>query len=110
VLALALITAGVTPFTAEAGEWLEHRIGKTPAIHTHAERGDYMIYFALGLLAAAALLAFVHVRKLRGGNITRGISTVVTVVVLIAGVATIVQTYRVGDSGAQATWGQPLGG
>jgi hypothetical protein len=110
VLVLALITAGVTPLTTEAGEWLEHRLGETPAIEAHAERGDVEIYFVLGLLVAAALLAFLHVRKLRGGNISRGLSIAVTIVVLAAGVATIVQTYRVGDSGAQASWADALGG
>jgi hypothetical protein len=110
VLALASTTTVVTPLTTEAGEWLEHRIGKTPAIHAHAELGDVMLYFVLALLAAAVLLTFVHVRNLRGGNISRGLSAVVTVIVLVAGVATVVQTYRVGDSGAKATWGQSLGG
>src|SRR3954470_5598750 len=54
-LGLSLIVAVLTPLTTEAGEWLEHRIGKSPAVDAHAELGDTMIYFALALLIAAVL-------------------------------------------------------
>jgi hypothetical protein len=110
VLALAVITAGLTPLTTEAGEWLEHRLGKTPLIEAHAELGDTMPYFALGLLIATLLLVLLHVRKARGRNPSRALSVVVTMIVLAVGVGTIGQTYRVGDSGAKATWSEDMGG
>ena len=64
VLVLAIATTALTPLTVEAGEWLEHRVGSSPALETHAERGDTMLYFALALLAAAILLVFAHLRAL----------------------------------------------
>src|ERR1700758_5892038 len=46
VLVLALITAGLTPITANAGEWLFNPQHDHSAIlQTHAERGLKMIYF-----------------------------------------------------------------
>lgn len=105
VLALALFTTALTPLTTEAGEWLEHRIGETPAIELHAERGDIMLYFMLALSAAIALLAVQHIRIGKGAKISQAFSIAVTVIVLTASAATLVQTYLVGDSGARATWG-----
>lgn len=104
VLALSLVTAALTPLTTEAGEWLEHRVGETPLVQTHAELGETMVYFSLALVVSAALLALMHFREHRGKAMSTAASAVAAVVVLVAGIATIVQVYRIGDSGAQATW------
>lgn len=106
VLALSVIVAVLTPLTTEAGEWLEDRVGRSPLLHAHTELGDTMLYFALALLVAAVLLAVVHLRAGRGQSLPSVLSVLVTVFVVVASVATIVQVYRIGDSGAKATWGQ----
>lgn len=106
VLALSLIVTVLTPLTTEAGEWLEDRVGRSPAVHAHTELGDTMIFFALALLVAAVLLAVVHVAAARGRSVSTVLTAVVAVFVVVAGLATIVQVYRIGDSGAKATWGQ----
>ncbi len=105
VLALAAFTAVLTPITAEAGEWLEHKIEETELVEKHAELGDTMIYFALALLVAAVLLVIVHLRASRDKALPTALSAVIAVVVLAASAATTVQVYRVGHSGAEATWG-----
>ena len=66
VLTLALITAVLTPLTTDAGEWLAKRKGRSPLLHAHTELGDTMAYFSIALVAAAALIAFVHLREARG--------------------------------------------
>ncbi|BBZ77607.1 hypothetical protein MANY_29440 [Mycolicibacterium anyangense] len=104
VLVLAGVVAVLTPVTTEAGEYLEHRVGRTPLIHAHAELGDTMIYFAAALLVAAVLLAVVHLRTSRGKSVSTALNVVVAVMVLAAGIGTIVQTYRIGDSGAKSAW------
>ena len=104
VLALAIVTGILTPLTTEAGEWLEHRVPRTSLVHTHAELGDTMIVFSGALFIAAALLAVLHVRAGRGKPASTVFSAIVAVVALLAGVATTVQVYRIGDSGAKATW------
>jgi hypothetical protein len=106
VVALSVLTAALTPLTTEAGEWLQHRLGPSPTVDAHAELGDTMLYFSLALLVAAVLLAVVHLRAGRGQPLPSALAIIVAVFVVVAGVATIVQVYRIGDSGAKATWGQ----
>lgn len=106
VVALSVVTAVLTPLTTEAGEWLEHQVGRSPVLHTHTELGDTMLYFSAALLVAAVLLAVVHVRAGRGRALSTALSAAVAVFVVVASVATVVQVYRIGDSGAKATWGE----
>jgi len=65
VLILAAVNTVLTPLTTDAGEWLEHRTRPTELLHIHTELGDTMLYFSIGLLVAAVLLAVVHVRERR---------------------------------------------
>src|SRR5438132_8325236 len=65
VVVLSAITVVMTPITTSAGGWLVHKIGGSPAIHTHAQLGDTMIYFAVALLVASLLLLVVHLRESR---------------------------------------------
>lgn len=104
VLALALVVMVTTPLTTEAGEWLEHKVGESPAVEAHAELGDTMLYFAIALLVAAALLVFLHVRESRA-TVNTVVAVVIAAVVVLASVATTVQVYRIGDSGSRAAWG-----
>jgi VanZ family protein len=106
VLALAVITAILTPLTTDAGEWLEKREGRSPVLHAHTELGDTMLYFSVALVVAAALLAFIHIQELREKSVKPVAQWVIAAVVIIACLATTVQVYRIGDSGAKATWGQ----
>ena len=105
VAALAVLCLVLTPLTTEAGEWLEHRLEKSPALHTHTELGDTMLFFSIALLVAAILLALLHVRVRRSGSVNTVAVVAIAVVVVVASVATTVQVYRIGDSGAQAAWG-----
>jgi hypothetical protein len=105
LVALSVFTVVMTPITTNAGEWLEHKIGRTPAIRAHAHLGDTMIYFAIGLLVAVLLLLLVHRRESRGLPVGRALVGIVAVLTIAAGVAATVQVYRIGDSGARATWG-----
>ena len=65
-----------------------------------------MVYFSIALVAAAALLAFVHVREARGKSVKPVARWLIAAVIVIASVATTVQVYRIGESGAKATWGE----
>ncbi|MDT7761129.1 MAG: hypothetical protein QOC63_549 [Mycobacterium sp.] len=109
VLALAVITAVLTPLTTDAGQWLAKRKGRSPLLHAHIQLGDTMVYFSIALVAAAALIAFVHLREARGKSLKPIARWLIAAVVVIASVATTVQVYRIGDSGAKATWSKQLG-
>lgn len=108
VLALAGVTAVLTPIAAEAGEWLEHKVEDSAALETHEHLGKTMLYFAAALLVAAVLLVIAHLRAHRGKPLTAALSGVITVFVLLAGVATTVQVFRIGHSGAESVWGDAL--
>ena len=108
VLVLATVTAALTPLTTEAGEWLEHHIEESALVEKHAEMGDTMLYFALALLVAAVLLVIGHVRAERGTPLSTVLSGIVAAFVLLASVATTVQVFRIGHSGAEATWGDAV--
>lgn len=104
-LALAVITLIVTPLTADSGEWLAGKLGQAPAIDKHADLGETMSYFVAALAAAVVALAVAHLRRARGRAVKPVVQLVVTLLVVAAAAATLVQTYRVGDSGARAAWG-----
>lgn len=108
VLTLAVVTAGLTPLTTESGEWLEHHIDKSPLVEAHAELGDTMVYFALALLVAAILLTVLHVRAGRGKALSTALSAVIAVFVVVASLATTVQVFRIGHSGAESVWDDAL--
>jgi hypothetical protein len=106
VLLLGVITLVLTPVTASAGEWLGGRVGPTsPVLANHEQLGETLVYIAAAQLAAIALLGAVHIRQARGRAVKFGMHALVAVLVIAAGVATLVQTYRIGDSGARAAWG-----
>lgn len=108
VLALAVVTTVLTPLAAEAGEWLEHQIEETALVKKHEELGDTMLYFALALLVAAILLVVVHLRAQRERRLPAALSGAIVIFVLLAGVATTVQVFRIGHSGAESVWGDAL--
>ena len=109
VLALAVVTMVLTPLTTHAGEWLKHREAHpSPLLQLHAERGDWMIYFSIGLLVVAVALAILQ--RLEGRLEKRRFATnlAVAIVALAVGISSIVGVIQIGDSGAQAVWHNEL--
>jgi tellurite resistance protein TehA-like permease len=106
---LALATAVLTPITANAGEWLyDLRRNPSPGLREHAARGDTMIYFAIALFLGAVALVVLHLIERRSTSRHLVTNVVVAIVVIAVGIATIVQTYRIGDTGAQSVWGNEI--
>lgn len=106
VLLLAVGTLVLTPMTTTAGVWLSARVGRpSPVLINHEDLGSTLIYIVAALAGTVALLAAVHFRLERGVNVSVALHVAVGVLVIVAAVATLVQTYRVGDSGARAAWG-----
>jgi len=105
VLLLAVATLVLTPVTANAGGWLAARVGTSPALTTHEQLGGTLIYIVAALVATVTLLAAVHIRQARGRTAKFALQSMIGLLVIAAAVATLVQTYRIGDSGARAAWG-----
>lgn len=106
VLLLAVGTVALIPLTTSAGVWLGARLGASPALTTHERLGETLVYIMAALVASVTLLTAVHVRQARGHSVKFSLHSVIGVLVIVAAVATLVQTYRVGDSGARAAWGE----
>jgi hypothetical protein len=102
---LAAGTLVLTPLTTSSGAWLGARVGTSPTLTTHEHLGETLIYILAALLASVTLLAAVHIRQARGRAAKIALQSVVGVLVIAAAVTTLVQTYRIGDSGARAAWG-----
>ena len=109
VLAFAVVTAVLTPITANAGGWLfDRERHHRDILNTHADRGGVMIYFSIALLVVAVVLALVHRREVRAATPGLVVKVVVAVVAIVVGVAAVVQVVRIGDSGAQSVWANEL--
>ena len=102
-LVLAAVTTVLTPLATDAGEWLEKHVARSAAAHTHTELGDTMIYFSAALLVAALAIAAVHLRE-RKTDPSRPLSLIVAALALVVATGTIVQVYRIGESGSRAAW------
>jgi hypothetical protein len=105
VLVLSVGTLILTPLTTNSGAWLVGKVGASPPVKVHAELGETLIYMVAALAATVILLTAVHVRQTRGHAVQGRLHAVIGVLVIVAALATLVQTYRVGDSGARAAWG-----
>ena len=105
VLLLAVGTLVLVPLTTNSGAWLAARVGPSTVLTTHEQIGETLIYIAAALVASVTLLTAVHIRQARGRTVKFALHSVVGVLVIVAAVTTLIQTYRIGDSGARAAWG-----
>lgn len=127
VVAAAGVGAALVPVATDSGEFLEGRLGTNPGIQRHAELGDLLLWWALGLFVAVTALMVVHHRteKAKGAQEpeepTTGGGTAVatrtkqatgtTVAIIVAAVVSVglavgtgVHVFRVGDAGARLVW------
>ena len=124
---LAVVALVSVPLATNAGEWLEHELPRTDLIRTHTQLGDTLLPWAIGLTVIALAVAAREIAAARaaarqpvgagapaerleparwGG---RNVTIALAVLAVIAAVGSVVMTYRIGDSGAQAVWqGVPL--
>jgi hypothetical protein len=105
-LAFAVGVVALTPLTTSAGQWLyDQQPQPAPILETHEARGQWMIYFAIGLLVVAIVQAVQHWIESRSSEPKRALAVVVAVLAVAVGASSIVGVVRIGDSGAQAVWG-----
>jgi hypothetical protein len=107
VLAFAAVNLALTPLTTSAGQWLYDQQSRPSAIlHTHRERGEWMIYVSIGLLVVALALVVLHGLTSRSDKPRAAVTVFVAVLALAVGVSSIVGVVRIGDAGAEAVWGR----
>ena len=114
VVGCAAVATALIPVATSSGEALEGHVGSAGE---HAELGEQLIWFAIPLLVLSAAMVWMDRRRRATATAAedgstpasgdRGSSTglrAVAALALVAAVATSVQVYRVGDSGARAAW------
>jgi heme A synthase len=139
--AVALIALVLVPITTDAGEWFQSQLpnhfGDSPQVRRHAELGDELLPWAIGIFVMAALVwvlgrrfaygwradpadradradradpADPAERTERAAGSALPVWVVAAVAVVAVGVAAggVVQLYRIGDSGAKSVWGDTL--
>lgn len=105
-LALAVAVVVLTPLTVSAGEWLyNQQTEHSPILETHAERGQWAIYFAIGLLVVAIIQAFQHRIESRSSEPKKKLAVIAAVIAVIVGGWATFGVVLIGDAGAQAVWG-----
>lgn len=113
---VALLGLVLVPVTTHAGEWLEARVPSTSLVRAHTELGDGLLPWAFGVfvLATAVWLLGRHGARRRaaawtgggaeappGGLLLAG-QVVAAVLAVVVAAGALVQTYRIGESGARA--------
>ncbi|HWS91689.1 MAG TPA: DUF2231 domain-containing protein [Mycobacterium sp.] len=108
-LILASVTMVMTPITANAGLWLYALTANpTPILREHAARGSTMIYFSAALLAVAIGLVVLRMAEYRSEKPRTVIHIVVGIMVLVVGISSVIQIYRVGDAGGRSVWDEEI--
>jgi hypothetical protein len=124
---LALVTLIFVPLAAHAGEWLQKHTASDPLVRKHAKLGDGLVPWALGLFIVTVAVWRVGRRAIAQSSDVEGSSrsggVVLSVPIRVAAIAlsvivaagSVVQVYRIGDSGAKAAWhgrysAKPVGG
>jgi hypothetical protein len=112
---VALVALGTVPLATQAGEWLERHVEPDPLVTAHAHLGDGLLPWAIGLFVLGAALwalprwrdrANLSADSAEGepARWTRPVLVVLAVLAVVTAVGTVVQVYRIGDSGAKAVW------
>ncbi|WP_328291695.1 hypothetical protein OG218_02880 [Kineococcus sp. NBC_00420] len=131
---VAVVGTALCPVATSSGEALEHRVGD-PGLH--AELGDQLLWFSLPMALLALILWWMQRRAHADVDTDRELGTqdregpgfhgpatttprrehrrrsvrglgVVAVLAVVAAIASGVQVYRVGDSGAKAVWADQM--
>lgn len=105
---LALVSV---PLATQAGEWLRDRVPNTPLVRHHAELGDQLLPFAFGMFVLALAVWWLdhqHRPILRKWVVPGRWLTPLRItaggLAVVLSLASAVQVYRIGDSGAKAAW------
>ncbi|MFI1920319.1 hypothetical protein [Nocardia sp. NPDC020380] len=111
----AFVTLVAVPLTTHAGEWLEHHTSRDPLTRLHARLGDDLLVWSAAVFLISAVWWALNNEQIRGRvpwpaerSKTKGANTIaliaVAVLALAVSVGSVVEVYRIGDSGAKAAW------
>jgi hypothetical protein len=98
----------LVPITTNAGEWLQDHLPKELAqsepVRRHAELGDQLLPWVIAMFVLSATVWYLGRAGREAQEKLVLVPIVVAVLATVAAGGAIVQTVRIGDSGAQAVW------
>lgn len=100
-LVLAVISTVLAPLSTSSGEGLEHMVGESKLVEEHAELGDMLVWWCIGMLIVAAASYFLRRNRREP---TRGMSIALVAAGVVVSLGTLVQVVLIGHSGAKAAW------
>ncbi len=100
-LVLAVASTILAPLSTSTGENLEHMVGESKLVEEHAELGDMLVWWCIGMLIVAAASYFLR-RNRR--ELARGASIALVAAGVVVSLGTLVQVVLIGHSGAEAAW------
>ena len=119
---LAAVTLAAVPLTTGAGDWLEHHVQRSALVSEHTHLGDTLLPWVGGLFLITVAVAVRELLEARQRSAARGpgtaaaselrrlpiggrtVTAVLAALAIVVGAGAIVDTYRIGDSGARAAW------
>lgn len=101
----ATLTAVLVPLATASGESLEESVGETTLVERHAELGEQLLPWVIGL--ALVTMAFMLVARV--GRTNRSLVILISAATLLIASGAVVDVALIGHSGAEATWGQMAG-
>ncbi|MFE3003374.1 DUF2231 domain-containing protein [Nocardia sp. NPDC059246] len=112
---VAFLTLVFVPLTTHSGEWLEHRTPRDPLLRIHTHLGDDLLVWSAATFVFATVWWAMHSERARdllrrrvprvdAVSGRRAIAAMVAVAALAVSIGSVVQVYRIGDSGAKAAW------
>lgn len=105
----ALLGLGFIPLATQAGEWLQEHVQNTALVRDHVELGEGLLPWA-GLLFVFTAAVWLLENRTAHGRSVPALATAAWVrpaanaLIVVVAVMSIVQVYRIGDSGAKAAW------
>ena len=119
VVALAAVIS--IPITVEAGEWLEERVAQTPLLEEHADMGETLLPWVVGLfLIALAQWAWFRFVPDPGGQLLgtgateatailspaarRVVSALIAIIAVTLSIGSTVSVVLIGESGVRSVW------
>jgi drug/metabolite transporter (DMT)-like permease len=97
----------MVPVTTNAGKWLRDHLppelASSPLVKKHTDLGNGLLPWVIAMLVLSLAVWWLG-RQPDNGRIPALLPVVVAVLATGVAVGAIVETYRIGDSGAQAVW------
>jgi glucan phosphoethanolaminetransferase (alkaline phosphatase superfamily) len=120
-LVVSALSLALIPLTESTGEALEHQVRETALVKQHSEMGEGLLPWVIGLFVVClGLLVVLRRIPLRrsdapgtprlsamSGQRLLIVRIMLGLIAVALAAGTIVQTVRIGHSGAQATWSTP---